>query len=60
MDTMLGIASMKPTNHLSASLVDDLTDALQQTRSAVVVATHDRQLLADLSHGPTLRLPWDG
>ena len=51
---------MKPTNHLSASLVDDLTDALQQTSSAVVVATHDRQLLADLSHWPTLRLPWDG
>ena len=46
----------EPTNHLSAALVDDLTEALRGTRSAVVVATHDRQLLADLDGWPTLRL----
>ncbi|WP_202865321.1 ABC-F family ATP-binding cassette domain-containing protein [Ornithinimicrobium sufpigmenti] len=46
----------EPTNHLSAALVDDLTAALHQTRSAVIVATHDRQLLADLSAWPTVHL----
>ncbi|GIJ37796.1 ATP-binding cassette domain-containing protein [Micromonospora andamanensis] len=47
----------EPTNHLSMSLVDDLTAALLETRAAVVVATHDRQLLADLAAWPTLFLP---
>ncbi|WP_341720902.1 ABC-F family ATP-binding cassette domain-containing protein [Micromonospora sp. FIMYZ51] len=46
----------EPTNHLSAPLVDDLTAALVQTRAAVVVATHDRQLLADLAAWPRLSL----
>jgi macrolide transport system ATP-binding/permease protein len=46
----------EPTNHLSASLVDELTTALQQTSCAVVVATHDRQLLRDLAGWPTLNL----
>ncbi|MER5840095.1 ABC-F family ATP-binding cassette domain-containing protein [Streptomyces prasinus] len=42
----------EPTNHLSATLVDELTDALRATSAAVVVATHDRQLLRDLAHWP--------
>ncbi|MEV2237498.1 ATP-binding cassette domain-containing protein [Micromonospora sp. NPDC049891] len=46
----------EPTNHLSMSLVDDLTAALLETRAAVVVATHDRQLLVDLAAWPTLFL----
>jgi macrolide transport system ATP-binding/permease protein len=39
----------EPTNHLSATLVDELTEALGATRAAVVLATHDRQLLRDTS-----------
>lgn len=50
----------EPTNHLSAALVDELTAALRETAAAVVVATHDRQLLADLARWPHLRLPSDG
>ena len=46
----------EPTNHLSATLVDELTEALRATRSAVVVATHDRQTLRDLSDWPRLEL----
>ncbi|MGC5030119.1 ATP-binding cassette domain-containing protein [Micromonospora sp. DT229] len=46
----------EPTNHLSAPLVDELTAALRQTSAAVVVATHDRQMLADLADWPTLSL----
>ncbi|WP_235854957.1 ABC-F family ATP-binding cassette domain-containing protein [Nonomuraea aridisoli] len=42
----------EPTNHLSALLVDELTEALLTTPAAVVVATHDRQLLADLAEWP--------
>ncbi|OLL72207.1 putative ABC transporter permease protein [Pseudonocardia sp. Ae168_Ps1] len=46
----------EPTNHLSAVLVDDLTAALRRTGAAVVVATHDRQLLRDLAGWPRLEL----
>ncbi|MFC5061838.1 ABC-F family ATP-binding cassette domain-containing protein [Actinomycetospora atypica] len=46
----------EPTNHLSAGLVDELTAALRVTPAAVVVATHDRQLLADLADWPRLDL----
>ncbi|GIJ76367.1 ABC transporter ATPase [Micromonospora phaseoli] len=46
----------EPTNHLSAPLVDDLTAALLETPAAVVVATHDRQMLGDLGAWPTLSL----
>ncbi|MEV0900490.1 ABC-F family ATP-binding cassette domain-containing protein [Actinoplanes sp. NPDC049802] len=46
----------EPTNHLSAALVDELTAALRQTSAAVVVATHDRRLLADLADWPRLDL----
>lgn len=46
----------EPTNHLAASLVDELTEAVQRTPAAVIIATHDRQLLADLADWPMLRL----
>jgi len=46
----------EPTNHLSASLVDELTQALTTTACAVVVATHDRQMLIDLAGWPRLEL----
>lgn len=46
----------EPTNHLSATLVDELTDALCHMSAAVVVATHDRQLLRDLAHWPRLEV----
>ncbi|WP_343242306.1 MULTISPECIES: ATP-binding cassette domain-containing protein [unclassified Streptomyces] len=46
----------EPTNHLSAALVDALTDALRVTGAAVVVATHDRQLLRDLADWPRLEI----
>ncbi|MEV0062068.1 ATP-binding cassette domain-containing protein [Nocardia sp. NPDC050718] len=46
----------EPTNHLSATLVDDLTAALIGTGAAVVIATHDRQLRADLADWPRLEL----
>jgi macrolide transport system ATP-binding/permease protein len=42
----------EPTNHLSIALVDELTAALAATRAAVVVATHDRQLLRDTAGWP--------
>ncbi|WP_369215893.1 ABC-F family ATP-binding cassette domain-containing protein [Streptomyces flavofungini] len=44
----------EPTNHLSATLVDEVTAALRGTGAAVVVATHDRQLLRDLADWPRL------
>lgn len=48
----------EPTNHLSPLLVDELTAALRTTPAAVVVATHDRRLLADLADWPRLdRVP---
>ncbi|GAA0596290.1 ABC-F family ATP-binding cassette domain-containing protein [Kribbella sandramycini] len=46
----------EPTNHLSIALVDELTAALRSTPAAVVVATHDRQLLRDLAAWPSLQL----
>lgn len=46
----------EPTNHLSSSLVDALTVGLLSASCAVVVATHDRQLLRDLSSWPALKL----
>ncbi len=46
----------EPTNHLSPALVDELTDAIRATRAAVVVATHDRQLLRDLADWPRLEV----
>jgi macrolide transport system ATP-binding/permease protein len=46
----------EPTNHLSATLVDELTDALAATPAAVVIATHDRQLLRDTASWHQLAL----
>ena len=46
----------EPTNHLSIALVDELTDALNATSAAVIVSTHDRQLLRDVDGWPSLRL----
>lgn len=46
----------EPTNHLSIRLVDELTEALEATGAAVVLTTHDRQLLRDTEHWPQLRL----
>jgi macrolide transport system ATP-binding/permease protein len=44
----------EPTNHLSATLVDELTAALDTTPAAVVLATHDRQLLRDTGSWPVI------
>lgn len=54
----------EPTNHLSMALVEELTAAIRGTATAVLVATHDRQLLRDLADWPRLLLrpkkwsPW--
>ncbi|RVX41428.1 macrolide transport system ATP-binding/permease protein [Nonomuraea polychroma] len=46
----------EPTNHLSMALVEELTQALAVTGAAVVLATHDRQLLRDTASWPRLHL----
>ena len=46
----------EPSNHLSIALVDELTDALKATSAAVVLSTHDRQLLRDLDEWPQIVL----
>ncbi|GAA1234517.1 ABC-F family ATP-binding cassette domain-containing protein [Prauserella halophila] len=46
----------EPTNHLSIALVDELTEALGATRAAVVVCSHDRQLLRDVAAWPNIDL----
>jgi macrolide transport system ATP-binding/permease protein len=46
----------EPTNHLSIALVDDLTHALGATPAAVVLSSHDRQLLRDVDDWPALEL----
>ena len=44
----------EPTNHLSASLVDELTESFGTATAALIVVTHDRQMLADLADWPRL------
>lgn len=46
----------EPTNHLSIALVDEMTDALGATGAAVVLSTHDRQLLRDVGDWSSLQL----
>lgn len=46
----------EPTNHLSIALVDELTAALGATPPAVLLSTHDRQLLRDVAGWPQLHL----
>lgn len=46
----------EPTNHLSITLVDELTEALHATHAAVVLSSHDRQLLADTADWPRIVL----
>ncbi|WP_092621418.1 ABC-F family ATP-binding cassette domain-containing protein [Jiangella sp. DSM 45060] len=46
----------EPTNHLSIALVDELTEALGDTQAAVVVSSHDRQLLRDVAGWPSIDL----
>lgn len=46
----------EPTNHLSIALVDELTAALGVTQAAVIVSSHDRQLLRDVDGWPRLLL----
>ncbi|WP_300343678.1 ATP-binding cassette domain-containing protein [Nesterenkonia sp.] len=46
----------EPSNHLAMQLVDELTEALIRTEAAVVVATHDRAMIRDLSGFRRLRL----
>ncbi|UTX53885.1 ABC-F family ATP-binding cassette domain-containing protein [Leucobacter aridicollis] len=46
----------EPTNHLSIALVDELTEALGATEAAVVMSSHDRQLLRDVAAWPELKL----
>ncbi|WP_087007229.1 ABC-F family ATP-binding cassette domain-containing protein [Gulosibacter sp. 10] len=46
----------EPTNHLSMALVDELGEALATSPAAVIVSTHDRQLIRDLDSWPRLEL----
>ena len=46
----------EPTNHLSSTLADELTDAIRDPSAGVVVATHDRQLVRDLTDWPRLEV----
>ncbi len=46
----------EPTNHLSGTLIQELTEALRNTQAAVVLVSHDRQLLRDLADWPILEL----
>lgn len=46
----------EPTNHLSTALVDELAEALGETSAAVVITSHDQQLLRDLAGWPQVSL----
>lgn len=44
----------EPTNHLSIALVDELTEALGATQAAVILSSHDRQLIRDMAGWPSI------
>ncbi|TGD12885.1 ATP-binding cassette domain-containing protein [Brevibacterium sp. S111] len=44
----------EPTNHLSTSLVDKLEESFGTASAALIVVTHDRQMLSDLAEWPRL------
>ncbi len=46
----------EPTNHLSIALVDELTEALGATQAAVILSSHDRQLIRDMADWPSIDL----
>ena len=46
----------EPTNHLFIELVDELTQGLEDTNAAVVLSSHDRQLLRDTKQWPRIEL----
>lgn len=46
----------EPTNHLSVTLVDELGEALLDTPAAVVLVTHDRELLRAAADWRELRI----
>lgn len=50
----------EPTNHLSIALVDELIDAFRATEAAVVLSSHDRQLLRELDDWPHVHVERDG
>jgi len=50
----------EPTNHLSMGLVEEIAEAIRATEAAVVVATHDRQLIRDLASWRPVRVGLSG
>lgn len=46
----------EPSNHLSLALVEDLLAGLEATSMAVIVSTHDRGILGELSHWPAVQI----
>jgi len=46
----------EPTHHLSVTLVDELSQALLETPASIVLVTHDRSLLQQVTSWPTLTL----
>jgi macrolide transport system ATP-binding/permease protein len=49
----------EPSNHMSMLLVEELLDALADTEAAVVIASHDRQVLRRLAAWPRLEMGGD-
>lgn len=46
----------EPSNHLSLALVEELLAGLEATSMAVIVSTHDRGILRELSHWPAVQI----
>ena len=56
----LGILVLdEPTNHLSIALVDELTEALLDTPTGLVLSSHDRKLIRDVAGWDTLDIGAD-